>query len=211
MVCKTCKGLQESDPASSVEWVNTGLPSLRQSSTGGCRACTLLLQGILLHHDRFAGVKEESIHVVAQSFDPTSGKNAQDHLSVEVRWKEAGDGCCAAGEHKHDDGYPDLKLEFFTDQGMQLNHWTRIGSEWPSVPARALATYSALSRPTDVCRWPVVILCYRTRTPYFGESFTGRRPLRSAEYDQHLSFQPFQMQTYQADNFAETSGGCLAG
>ncbi|KAF2246609.1 HET-domain-containing protein [Trematosphaeria pertusa] len=119
MVCKTCKGLQESDPASSVEWVNTGLPSLRQSSTGGCRACTLLLQGILLHHDRFAGVKEESIHVVAQSFDPTSGKNAQDHLSVEVRWKEAGDGCCAAGEHKHDDGYPDLKLEFFTDQDGQ--------------------------------------------------------------------------------------------
>ncbi|KAJ4366188.1 hypothetical protein N0V83_007823 [Neocucurbitaria cava] len=40
----------------------------------------------------------------------------QDHLSVEVRWKEQGDhNACQDDEHEHITGYPDLKLEFFTD------------------------------------------------------------------------------------------------
>ncbi|KAF2793543.1 HET-domain-containing protein [Melanomma pulvis-pyrius CBS 109.77] len=133
-VCNTCKslqkhlrsldgGVQETD-AASVVWVATTLPNLRRSTDGGCRACALLLQGILLHHDRFAGVTENNIRITAESFDssgPVHGENAQDHLSVEVRWQKLHDGCCdgEGGEHDHEEGYPDLKLEFFTDQDDQ--------------------------------------------------------------------------------------------
>ncbi|KAF2006678.1 HET-domain-containing protein [Amniculicola lignicola CBS 123094] len=129
-VCTTCKGLQkhlkalDGADAESVTstWVNTTIPTLRHSTNGGCRACAVLLQGILLHHDRFEGVKEENVRIKAQSFDTSKGKDAQDHLSVEVRWKELGDGCDDGG-HEHepeeDTGYPDLKLEFFTNQDGQ--------------------------------------------------------------------------------------------
>jgi hypothetical protein len=85
----------------------------------------LLLQGILLHHDRFAGVTENNIRITAESFNPSAdvqGSNTQDHLSVEVRWSELGDDSCdGEGDqhmHEYEEGYPDLKLEFFTDQGM---------------------------------------------------------------------------------------------
>lgn len=129
-VCTTCKGLQkhlkaldgapDADAPNAVQWVNTTLPSLRRSSGTGCRACALLLQGILLHHDRFAGIagaREESIKVIAESFPSSSVKDAQDHLSVEVRWSDPGDKRCDDAAHDYDEGYPDLKLEFFTDQG----------------------------------------------------------------------------------------------
>ncbi|KAF2713642.1 HET-domain-containing protein [Pleomassaria siparia CBS 279.74] len=129
-VCNTCKSLQKnlaSDTqdieSDSVLWVNTNLPSLRRSRNGGCRACVLLLQGILLHHDRFAGIAEKSIGIKAESFISsrvTPEKSTQDHLSVEVRWQDVDDcGDGEAGEHDHQEGYPDLKLEFFTDQDDQ--------------------------------------------------------------------------------------------
>jgi hypothetical protein len=129
-VCTTCKGLQrhlraldsgakdsETEP---LQWLNTTLPSLRRSSTnGGCRACSLLLQGILLHHDRFADVNEDSIKISAESFNSSEARqgDGQHHLSVEIRWKALGEGCCEGNEHEHDEGYPDLKLEFYTDKG----------------------------------------------------------------------------------------------
>ena len=102
-VCATCKGLQlhlrsldgtfQDSSSSSLSWVNTTLPNLRRSTNaGGCRACALILQGILLHHDRFAGVKEEIIRIKAESFTSPDGIHKvsnQGHLSVEVRWKDA--------------------------------------------------------------------------------------------------------------------------
>ncbi|KAF2182540.1 HET-domain-containing protein [Zopfia rhizophila CBS 207.26] len=131
-VCTTCKGLQKNlraldsgiqEPETGpLQWLNTTMPSLRRSTNGGCRACTLLLQGILLHHDRFADVKEEAIKISAESFNSlgaTRRKEGQDHLSVEVRWKAIDDGCCDGNEHEHEKGYPDLKLEFYTDQDGQ--------------------------------------------------------------------------------------------
>ncbi|KAF2868607.1 heterokaryon incompatibility protein-domain-containing protein [Massariosphaeria phaeospora] len=131
-VCATCNGLQkhlraldgglqETDSAS-LRLVNTTLPSLRHSTNRGCRACALLLQGTLLHHERFAGIKEDGIKIKAESFDssnPTSARNAQAHLSVEVRWKAHDGGCCEGDELEHEESYPDLKLEFFTDQDDQ--------------------------------------------------------------------------------------------
>jgi hypothetical protein len=77
------------------------------------------LNGILLHHDRFAGVNEDDIRVRAQSFKPKSGTNAQHHLSVELRWMESEDQDeCQDDEHEHSaPGHADLKLEFFTDGG----------------------------------------------------------------------------------------------
>lgn len=131
-VCTTCKGLQkhlraldgsaqelESGPQ---QWLSTTLPSLRRSTNGGCRACAVLLQGILLHHERFAEVKEEDIRITAESFHlPTTERTeAQDHLSIEVRWEHPGDDCGDEDEHVHEEGYPDLKLEFFTDGGKSL-------------------------------------------------------------------------------------------
>ncbi|KAF2268246.1 HET-domain-containing protein [Lojkania enalia] len=127
-VCTTCKGLQkhlrsldgafaqEPEP-DSLQWLTTTLPSLRRSTNGGCRACAVLLQGILLHHDRFAAVKEEDIRVRAESLNAPAAA-AQDHVSVEVRWKGLGD-CCDGDEPAHEEGYPDLKLEFYTDKDGQ--------------------------------------------------------------------------------------------
>jgi hypothetical protein len=126
-VCATCKGLQkhlhgldgaQENGANSLLWVNSTLPNLRSSSSA-CRACALLLNGVLLHHDRFAGVNEDSVRVKAQSFGPKQGKSSQEHLSVELRWKESDDhDGCHDEEHEHTAGNADLKLEFFTDGGM---------------------------------------------------------------------------------------------
>lgn len=133
MVCTTCKGLQKhwkpegiarETEAGALHLVDTTLPALRSSATG-CRACGLLLQGILLHHDRFKNVKENDISVTADSFRSEPERNSQDHLSVEARWKEQHDD----DEHEHDEqghaGWPNLKLEFFTD-----------GGKFPLQPAR---------------------------------------------------------------------------
>lgn len=112
---KAVDGAQETE-AGALRLVDTSLPDLRGSATG-CRACGLLLQGILLHHDRFKDVKESDIKITAESFRPEPERSSQDHLSVKVRWKEQHDD----DEHEHDEqghaGWPDLKLEFFTDGG----------------------------------------------------------------------------------------------
>ncbi|KAF1943504.1 hypothetical protein EJ02DRAFT_343095 [Clathrospora elynae] len=122
-VCSTCRGLQkhlhgldgtQEAESESLLWLNTSLPKLRASS-GACRACALLLNGILLHHDRFTSVNEESMRVTAESFTSKSGRNIQDHLSVELRWQESDDHDCQDEEHEHTTGHADLKLEFFTD------------------------------------------------------------------------------------------------
>lgn len=144
-VCATCKGLQlhlrsldgtfQDSSSSSLIWVNTTLPNLRRSTiVGGCRACALILQGILLHHDRFAGVKEDIIRIKAESFTTSDGNHQnsnQGHLSVEVRWKDVhlpqedgdhgdeDDHMDDSDRHDHDEGYPDLKLEYFTDHADQ--------------------------------------------------------------------------------------------
>jgi hypothetical protein len=127
-VCATCKGLQlhlspynsnqESNELGVVPWVSTTLPSLRRSASGGCRACALVLQGILLHHDRFKGVEEASLRIVAQSYRSSSAEQAQEHLSVDLRWKGQPDENCGDTTHDHEDDYPDLRLEFFLDGGM---------------------------------------------------------------------------------------------
>jgi hypothetical protein len=127
-VCATCKGLQkhlhgldgaQENGTDSLLWVNTTLPNLRSSSSA-CRACALLLNGILLHHDRFASVNEERVRVKAESFTPRSAKNSQEHLSVELRWKESNDHDeCQDDDHEHTAVNADLKLEFFTDGGMR--------------------------------------------------------------------------------------------
>jgi hypothetical protein len=126
-VCATCTGLQKhleepqqnlgTAPPSSVRWANTTLPHLRTSS-GSCRGCALLLQGILLHHGRFASIKEDQIKVIAETLHSARTCASQDHLSVELRWKGHEDECDEMSDHEHEEGYPDLKLEFFTDQGM---------------------------------------------------------------------------------------------
>jgi hypothetical protein len=129
-VCGTCQGLQKHLKPLEVHhetendtllWVSTSLPSLRTSGAS-CRACALLLNGVLLHHERLAGIKEEDIHIKAESFPSKPGQTFQDHLSVEVRWKqqdrEMHDDEGQDDQHDHS-GYPDLKLEFFTDGGKQ--------------------------------------------------------------------------------------------
>lgn len=126
-VCATCKGLQKHlrglDGSQEAEteksqWIDATLPVLRTSAGGGCRACALVLNGILLHHDRFAGQKEDRVKIKAESFNPRRDKSPQDHLSVEVRWKEHDEsGESPDDEHEQAPGYPDLKLEFFTDGG----------------------------------------------------------------------------------------------
>ena len=124
MVCGTCKGLQKQFNAANgaqqteatAHLVDASLPDLRASASN-CRACALLLQGILLHHDRFRDVKEDGIQITANSFTSTSGNNSQGHLSVEARWKEQyEDDDQEDDEHEHT-GWPNLKLEFFTDRG----------------------------------------------------------------------------------------------
>lgn len=124
--CATCTGLQKNlkkphqdhgaEPPGSVRWVNTTLPHLRASS-GSCRGCALLLQGILLHHGRFASIKEDQIRVAAETIHSVTNAS-QDHLSVEIRWKNQTDDCDEMSDHDHEEGYPDLKLEFFTDEGV---------------------------------------------------------------------------------------------
>ena len=126
MVCGTCKGLQKQFQAAdgaqlteaTAHLVDASLPDLRASATN-CRACALLLQGILLHHDRFRDVKEDGIRVTANSFTSTAGRNSQGHLSVEARWDEQyEDDDQEDDEHEHEHfGWPNLKLEFFTDKG----------------------------------------------------------------------------------------------
>jgi hypothetical protein len=130
-VCGTCQGLQKHLKAlenpqevecDTLQWVNTSLPQLRTSASN-CRACALLLNGVLLHHERFAGVKEDTVRLKAESFSSKPGRTFQDHLSVEIRWKEqdAPQDDCQDDQHEHP-GYPDLKLEFFTDGGRWSLH-----------------------------------------------------------------------------------------
>ncbi|KAF9692213.1 hypothetical protein EKO04_009960 [Ascochyta lentis] len=123
MVCATCKGLQkhlelledvEQTAAGTLHFVDTSLPNLRASATS-CRACALLLQGILLHHDRFTNVKENAIRITAEAFKSVQGRRSQDHLSVEARWNEQHDDDDHGDDNHSHAGWPNLKLEFFTD------------------------------------------------------------------------------------------------
>lgn len=126
-ICATCGNLrargealggdEERDGDTAVRLVDATLAQLRLSS-GGCRACAVLLNGVLFYHNRFATIKEEDIKITAETFP---SKALQDHLSVDVRWKfhdeESGhmdveDG----GDDEHKESYPDLRLEFFTDE-----------------------------------------------------------------------------------------------
>ncbi|KAF2820261.1 HET-domain-containing protein [Ophiobolus disseminans] len=138
-VCGSCHGLQkhlkalEASPETengTLRLVNTSLLSLRTSGSN-CRACALLLNGVLLHHERFAGINEEKVRIQAESFTSTPGRTFQDHLSVELRWKEqdAHHDDCQDDQHEHL-GYPDLKLEFFTDGGGQSS-FSAIGPGRP--------------------------------------------------------------------------------
>lgn len=125
MICATCKGLRkhpqafggvQEKEAGVLQWVDTSLPDLRASAIG-CRACAVLLQGILLHHDRFANVKENDIWITAESFNPAPGRSSQDHLSVEARWKKQHNDDGHETDELDHAGWPNLKLEFFTDGG----------------------------------------------------------------------------------------------
>lgn len=106
--------LSQETEEETLQLVNATLSGLRASSHN-CRACALLLDGILLHHERFAGIDEASIRVRAESFPPGLGQSLQDHLSIELRWNEQEDDF--GDDQSEDVGSPDLKLEFFTDQG----------------------------------------------------------------------------------------------
>lgn len=125
MVCVTCKGLQkhlktvdgvQETEAGALKLVDASLPDLRASATD-CRACALLLQGILLHHDRFRDVKENDIHITAESYRSVPGRSSQDHLSVEARWQDPYDDDVLEDDEHGRTGWPNLKLEFFTDGG----------------------------------------------------------------------------------------------
>lgn len=136
-VCGSCHGLQkhlkaletpQETESETVQWVNTSLPSLR-ASANDCRACALLVNGVLLHHECFHGVDEEKIQIKAEIFAPKPSRISQDHLSVELRWKElelqdAQQDECQEDQHEHL-GYPDLKLEVFTNGGRR--HILRMG------------------------------------------------------------------------------------
>lgn len=125
MVCATCKGLQKhlhtangAHQAGTVaqQLVDASLTELR-ASAASCRACALLLQGILLHHERFRDIKEDGIRITAESFTSLSGRDSQDHLSLNARWKGQ-DECDDEEYDEHEyTGWPNLKLEFFTDGG----------------------------------------------------------------------------------------------
>ncbi|KAH8723185.1 heterokaryon incompatibility protein-domain-containing protein [Phaeosphaeriaceae sp. PMI808] len=119
-MCGVCHGLQnhlmhlgsnQEKVGDALQWVNTSLPSLRASGTS-CRACALLLNGILLHHERFSDADEKIIRIKAESFTSKPGRVFQDHLSVELRWKDQD---TQQNDQYEPTGYPDLKLEFFTD------------------------------------------------------------------------------------------------
>jgi len=138
-VCGTCQGLQkhlkgsqniQETDGETLQWMNTSLPSLRASGNN-CRACALLLNGILLHHERFAGIDEQCIQVRAESFVSKPGRTFQDHLSVEMRWKvqDDQDDCLDEDQHEHV-GYPDLKLEFYTDGG----YFTLFRADMHNIP-----------------------------------------------------------------------------
>ncbi|KAF1914234.1 heterokaryon incompatibility protein-domain-containing protein [Ampelomyces quisqualis] len=138
-VCGTCHGLQKhlknSDTAQekdndTLKWADTTLPSLRASGTN-CRACALMLNGILLHHERLANISEDSVRIKAETFPSRPGRIFQDHLSIEVRWKEQGaqHDDCQDDDHEHV-RYPDLKLEFFTD-GDGQSSFSAIGRGRP--------------------------------------------------------------------------------
>jgi hypothetical protein len=166
-VCATCKGLQrhlnpsssqESEELGVVQWVNATLPRLRQSTSGGCRACALLLQGILLHHDRFTGVKEERVRIVAQSYRSDAAEKAQDHLSVDVRWTEQPDECGGETAHDHEDSYPDLRLEFFTDGGMYFLLICAIADS-DFLPLNRI-TCPAYGHVADYLRWTILVLSH---------------------------------------------------
>jgi hypothetical protein len=125
MVCTTCKGLQthrrafdgvQETGTGALQLVDTSLPKLR-ASAAGCRACAVLLQGILLHYDRFANIRENAIRITVESFESKPGQSSQDHLSVEARWKEQHDEDRDEGDEHDHAGWPNLKLEFFTDGG----------------------------------------------------------------------------------------------
>ncbi|KAF2017636.1 HET-domain-containing protein [Aaosphaeria arxii CBS 175.79] len=123
-ICPNCKGLQNRLGASDLghghapqrtQWLSTTLPDLELSANEGCRACSLLLQGILLHHHRFAGAKQGDVKIKAESFNDS---NAQRHLSVELRWVQPDFDIPDQHEMNGDDdseAHPDLKLEFFVD------------------------------------------------------------------------------------------------
>jgi hypothetical protein len=120
-VCVSCNGLQKhllgNTPVSengSLQWVNTSLPRLRASAEN-CPACRLLLNGILFHHDRFANIRETRIRIRAESFLSASGRISQDHLSLELRWKESDPHVDQGHDDDEHAAYPDLKLEYFTD------------------------------------------------------------------------------------------------
>lgn len=145
-VCATCKGLQkhlhglnggQDSGTESLVWVNTTLPNLRSSSST-CRACALLVNGILLHHDRFAAIHEDRVRVTAETFNSKLGGNLQDHLSVELRWKESEDPeGCQDDDHEHVASNADLKLDFFTDEGMHHSQTYRHRRK----PGRKVARY----------------------------------------------------------------------
>jgi hypothetical protein len=125
--CITCNGLQkhllgtaQESENGSLQWVNTSLPRLRASAEH-CPACKLLLNGILFHHERFANIREDQISIRAESFLSAPGRTCQDHLSVELRWKEQ-DAHTDEGQDEQNDyaGYPDLKLEYFNDASRWL-------------------------------------------------------------------------------------------
>ncbi|OCL11897.1 HET-domain-containing protein [Glonium stellatum] len=125
-ICKTCRGLQKSQrtpeggASGALQWFNTTLPLLRRSATAGCRGCALILQGILLHHDRFIGVSEERLKISAESFLPGPDKQSvQAHLSVELRWKSREDIEPDTLELDYEEKYPDLKLEFYAEKDGQ--------------------------------------------------------------------------------------------
>ncbi|KAF3002648.1 hypothetical protein E8E13_009340 [Curvularia kusanoi] len=129
MVCGTCKGLQKhiksvdehQEPEATTHLVDTSLPNLRASATN-CRACALLLQGILLHHDRFKNVKEDGIRITANSLTSTAEHAYQDHLSVEARWNEQQEDFDQEDDDHEYSGCPNLKLEFFTDGDGQSSY-----------------------------------------------------------------------------------------
>lgn len=152
-VCATCKGLQKHlhglDGAQDTrpdqfQWIDSTLPSLRSSSTG-CRGCALILNGILLHHDRFAGQKEENIRITAESFAPRPGRTLQDHLSVEARWLDDDDhNGCQDQDHEHSKAYPDLKLEFFTEGGMYTTSACLMTDRFPNERTNQPLAYAPL-------------------------------------------------------------------
>lgn len=142
-VCASCKGLQkqlhslnsaQETGKDILQWMNTSLRELRTSSAS-CRACALILNGILSHHDRFHDQYEEDVFIKVESYRSKPDQDAQDHLSVEVWWKGRHGQSAREDEEEADDdeqygGYPDLKLEFFTD-GDGQSSFSAIGRGLP--------------------------------------------------------------------------------